>query len=188
MALGANRADIRRQTLLRGARLFAAGAVSGLPCALFLAHLLARLVLRSPNHRHGHADKHDPVSRSGGRAGFLASRSARLFDRSHAGAARGLRRFRDHLVRRSACSLFSCHRPKGGILRQFTGRLSALPARNIKVRVSHISRETSEMWGTLWSVLGKDPQTIQLHPSVGRQSPCLYLFPAPCQMMRSEET
>ena len=42
MALGANRADIR-QTLLRGARLFAAGAVSGLPCALFLAHLLASL-------------------------------------------------------------------------------------------------------------------------------------------------
>jgi ABC-type antimicrobial peptide transport system permease subunit len=43
MALGANRADIRRQTLLRGARLFAAGAVIGLPCALFLAHLLASL-------------------------------------------------------------------------------------------------------------------------------------------------
>jgi len=43
MALGANRADIRHQTLLRGARLFAAGAVIGLPCALFLAHLLASL-------------------------------------------------------------------------------------------------------------------------------------------------
>jgi putative ABC transport system permease protein len=44
MALGANRAHIRRQTLLSGARLFLAGAVIGLPCALLLARLLAGLI------------------------------------------------------------------------------------------------------------------------------------------------
>jgi putative ABC transport system permease protein len=44
MALGANRADIRRQTLLAGARLFATGAILGLPFALLLAHLLSSLI------------------------------------------------------------------------------------------------------------------------------------------------
>jgi putative ABC transport system permease protein len=44
MALGASRADIRRRTLLEGARLFAFGAVIGLPCALLLARLLAGLI------------------------------------------------------------------------------------------------------------------------------------------------
>jgi putative ABC transport system permease protein len=43
MALGANRADIRRQTLLSGVRLFAVGALIGLPGALLLAHLLSSL-------------------------------------------------------------------------------------------------------------------------------------------------
>ena len=43
MALGANRADIRRQTLLSGVRLFAVGALIGLPGALLLANLLSSL-------------------------------------------------------------------------------------------------------------------------------------------------
>jgi hypothetical protein len=28
----------------------------------------------------------------------------------------------------------------------------------LRFAVSHISRKTSEIWGTLWSVTGKDPQ------------------------------
>ena len=43
MALGANRGDIGRQTLWSGARLFAAGAVIGLPGAVLLAHLMSGL-------------------------------------------------------------------------------------------------------------------------------------------------
>jgi putative ABC transport system permease protein len=44
MALGANRADIGRQTLWSGARLFAVGALIGLPGALLLAHLMSGLI------------------------------------------------------------------------------------------------------------------------------------------------
>jgi ABC-type antimicrobial peptide transport system permease subunit len=43
MALGASRAHIRRRTLLSGVRLFAAGALIGLPGALLLARLLSSL-------------------------------------------------------------------------------------------------------------------------------------------------
>jgi putative ABC transport system permease protein len=43
MALGANRGDIGRQTLWSGARLFAAGALIGLPGAVLLAHLMSGL-------------------------------------------------------------------------------------------------------------------------------------------------
>lgn len=44
MALGANRGDIGRQTLWSGARLFATGALIGLPCAVLLAHLMSGLI------------------------------------------------------------------------------------------------------------------------------------------------
>jgi hypothetical protein len=58
-----------------------------------------------------------------------------------------------------------------GIPRRSTGRFSALPARNMKVCVSHISRKTSEIWGTRWFVAGTDPQTIPFSCPRGSAKP-----------------
>ena len=54
------------------------------------------------------------------------------------------------------------HSPAGGRNNSVVSRRSAaLWAKQVEVRVSHISPKTGEIWGTLWSVAGKDPKKLQ---------------------------